>query len=62
MEPAETFPHQIYTDLLARTPTIRGEHGGIFHNENLGILRERNLAPELQKAIMASLELTAPLK
>ena len=62
LERAETLPHKIDTDLLARTPTIRGEHGGIFHNENLSILRERNVAPELEKAMMASLELTASLK
>lgn len=37
-------------------------HGGLFHNENPSIFRERNLAHELQKAIMASPELTASFK
>ena len=55
LEKAGTFPHQIDPDLVASVPTIIGEHGGIFHSENLRALQERNIAPELQQAISVSM-------
>jgi hypothetical protein len=56
LEKSGTFPHQIDPALVAATPTIAGEHGGIFHGENLRALQERNLAPELQGAIATSIK------
>lgn len=55
LEKSSTFPHHIDPDLVAAVPTIPGEHGGIFHTENLRALQERNIAPELQQAISASM-------
>lgn len=55
LEKAGTFPHHIDTKLVAAVPTIPGEHGGIFHTENLRALQEKNLAPELQQAISNSM-------
>jgi hypothetical protein len=52
---AGTFPHHIDPELVATVPTIPGEHGGIFHTENLRALQEKNLAPELQQAISNSM-------
>ena len=59
LQRAETFPHNIDVGLLAATPTIKGKDGGIFHNENLSALRERELASELQGAISSSLNRTS---
>jgi hypothetical protein len=56
---AGTFPHDIDVDLLVATPTIKGKDGGIHHNENLGAITERQLAPELQDAINSSLNRTS---
>lgn len=55
LEKSGTFPHYIDPDLVAAVPTIPGEHGGIFHTENLRALQERNIAPDLQHAISASM-------
>ena len=55
LEKSGTFPHRIDPDLVAAVPTIPGEHGGIFHTENLAALQERDLAPELQQAIHTSM-------
>jgi len=55
LEKSGTFPHDIDPDLVAAVPTIPGEHGGIFHTENLRALSERNIAPELQQAIATSM-------
>jgi hypothetical protein len=55
LEKSATFPHHIDPELVAAVPTIAGEHGGIFHSENLRALQERNLAPDLQRAITASM-------
>ncbi|HEU5390190.1 MAG TPA: hypothetical protein VFV73_30255, partial [Streptosporangiaceae bacterium] len=55
LEKAGTFPHRIDPDLVAAVPTIPGEHGGIFHSENLRALEERDIAPELREAISASM-------
>jgi len=62
LEKASTFPHYIDPELVAAVPTIAGEHGGIFHTENLVALREQNLAPDLQAAITASINNTAVMK
>ncbi len=62
LEKASTFPHHIDPELVAAVPTIEGEHGGIFHTENLVALREQNLAPDLQAAITASINNTAVMK
>ena len=58
LEKSKTFPHRIDPELVAAVPTTEGEFGGIFHNENLRALRERNLAPDLQQAITESLNST----
>jgi hypothetical protein len=55
LEQSSTFPHHIDPDLVAAIPTIPGEHGGIFHTENLRALQEKDLAPELQQAISTSM-------
>jgi hypothetical protein len=55
LEKSGTFPHSIDPELVAAVPTIPGEHGGIFHTENLRALQEKNLAPALQQAISTSM-------
>jgi hypothetical protein len=62
LEKSKTFPHYIDPGLVAATPTIPGEHGGIFHSENLQALEERNMRPELQRAISASMRKAAGVK
>jgi hypothetical protein len=57
-----TFPHHIDPKLVAAVPTIPGEHGGIFHTENLRALQEKNLAPELQQAISISMSNAVVMK
>lgn len=62
LEKAGTFPHHIDPELVATVPTIPGEHGGIFHTENLRALQEKNLAPELQQAISTSMSNAVVMK
>lgn len=62
LEKAGTFPHHIDPELVAAVPTIPGEHGGIFHTENLHALQEKNLAPELQQAISTSMSNAVVIK
>jgi hypothetical protein len=62
LEKSSTFPHHIDPDLVAAIPTIPGEHGGIFHTENLRALQEKNLAPELQQAIATSMSNAVVMK
>lgn len=62
LEKSGTFPHHIDPDLVAAVPTIPGEHGGIFHTENLRALQERNIAPDLQHAISASMRNAVVMK
>jgi hypothetical protein len=62
LEKSGTFPHHIDPRLVAAVPTIPGEHGGIFHGENLRALREKNLAPELQRAIATSMSNAVVMK
>jgi hypothetical protein len=62
LEKSGTFPHHIDPQLVAAVPTIPGEHGGIFHGENLRALQENNLAPELQQAISASMSTAVVIK
>lgn len=62
LERSGTFPHSIDPDLIAAVPTIPGEHGGIFHTENLRALRERDIAPELQQAISVSMRNAVVMK
>jgi hypothetical protein len=62
LEKSSTFPHHIDPDLVAAIPTIPGEHGGIFHTENLRALQEKNLAPELQQAILTSMSNAVAMK
>jgi hypothetical protein len=62
LDRAGTFPHHIDPELVAAVPTIADENGSIFHNENLRALREAGLAPDLQRAIAASLDSTAARK
>jgi hypothetical protein len=62
LEKSGTFPHHIDHNLVAAVPTIPGEHGGIFHTENLRALKERNIAPQLQQAISVSMRNAMDLK
>jgi hypothetical protein len=62
LDKSATFPHQIDPELVAAVPTTEGEYGGIFHNENLQALRERDLAPDLQQAILTSMNNTIVMK
>jgi hypothetical protein len=62
LEKSETLPHHIDPALVAAIPTITLRGDGSFHNENLRGLQEKNLAPELQEAIRASLESTIIVK
>src|ERR1035438_3583884 len=62
LEKSETLPHHIDPALVAAIPTITLRGDGSFHNENLRGLQEKNLAPELQEAIRASLEGTIIVK
>jgi hypothetical protein len=62
LDQSGTFPHRIDPELVAAIPTIPGEHGGIFHTENLRALQERNLAPELQQAISTSMSTAVVMK
>jgi hypothetical protein len=62
LEKSSTFPRQIDPNLVAAVPTIPGEHGGIFHTENLRALQERNIAIELQQAISVSMRNAATIK
>ncbi len=56
LEQSGTFPHQIDPELVAAVPTIPGPHGGIFHGENLRALADQDRAPDLQQAIVASMD------
>jgi hypothetical protein len=56
LERSGTFPHHLDPALVAAVPTIPGPHGGIFHSENLRALADQGRAPELQRAIAASME------
>jgi hypothetical protein len=56
LEQSGTFPRQIDPALVAAVPTIPGPHGGIFHGENLRALVDQGRAPELQRAIAASMD------
>jgi hypothetical protein len=62
LDRSATFPHHIDPELVAAVPTTEGEHGGIFHNENLQALKERNLAPDLQQALVTSMNNTIVMK
>lgn len=62
LEKSGTFPHYVDPQLVAAVPTIPGEHGGIFHSENLRALQERNIAPELREAISASMRSAVVMK
>jgi hypothetical protein len=54
LDRAETFPAEIDLKRLAAV-TIEGYAEAVFHRENLAALRARNLAPELQQALVTAL-------
>jgi hypothetical protein len=54
LDKAETFPAEIDPKRLAAVP-IAGYDEAVFHRENLAALRARNLAPELQQALVTAL-------
>ncbi len=58
LDRAETFPAEIDPKRLAAVP-IEGYDEAVFHRENLTALRARNLAPELQQALVTALESAA---
>ena len=55
LDRSKTFPHSIDPELVSRITAL--SISGTFPGEtqNLGALRERNLAPDLQQAIMVSI-------
>jgi hypothetical protein len=58
---SRTLPNELDIERIANTPTIRGKSGGIFHNENLTALQEKNLDVPLQAALRHSLQITKAL-
>jgi len=54
LDKAETFPHEIDPGDVAAM-AINGDHGAMYHRENLAALRSRGLAPDLQKALEDSM-------
>jgi hypothetical protein len=54
LDRAETFPAEIDPKRLAAVP-IGGYDEAVFHRENLAALRARNVAPELQQALVTAL-------
>ena len=59
---SRTFPHRIDPELIAAEPTMAVTGGDSFHKENLQALREKNLAPDIQEAIITSLDNTVAIK
>ena len=62
LEKSSTFPHRIDPKLFAAVPTTAIKTGDHFQHEHLRILKERNLAPDLQEAIAVGLNNAAALK
>ena len=62
LDKSATFPHRIDPGLVAAVPTTAGEYGGIFHSENLRALREKDLAPDLQQALVTSMNNTIVMR
>ncbi len=62
LENSKTFPHHIDPELVASVPALSINGAFPVQNENLRALRERNLAPDLQRAITASLDNCASMK
>jgi hypothetical protein len=54
LDKAVTFPNAIDPDRVAHL-VIEGDHGALFHRENLAALQALSLAPELQEALRTSL-------
>lgn len=50
LDKSETFPREVSTHLID-TLNIEGEHGSIFHRENLVELQRIGIRPDLQKSI-----------
>lgn len=55
LEKSKTFPHYIDPALVAAVPALAIDGEFLVQNENLRALKERNLAPELQEAIITSI-------
>lgn len=55
LEKSGTFPHHIDPDLVSAVPALAINGAFLVQNENLRALRERNLAPDLQQAIVTSI-------
>jgi hypothetical protein len=55
LDKSHTFAHHIDPELVAALPGSASESDRIFRRDNLQALKERNLAPELQQAIEASM-------
>jgi hypothetical protein len=62
LEKSHTFPHHIDPELVAALPGTASESDRIFRLDNLRALEERNLSPELQQAIKASMNRAAVRK
>jgi hypothetical protein len=55
LDKSHTFAHHIDPEVVAALPGSASESDRIFRRDNLQALKERNLAPELQQAIEASM-------
>jgi hypothetical protein len=62
LEKARTFPHHIDPGLVAGLPAAAEENSRIFRREILHALERENLAPDLQRALTASLDKTVAMK
>ena len=56
LEKSGTFPHHIDPGLVSAIPALPINGAFLVQHENLRALKEKNLAPELQRAIAASLD------
>jgi len=61
LDQAKTFFSTIDEDLVSKL-SIEGEHGAIFHKENLAELKQLQIEPALQKALETSLKNTVVMK
>lgn len=60
LEKSKTFPHHIDPDLVSAAPAKQINGAFPVHEENLRVLQEMNLAPDLQRAINISINNAVP--
>ena len=64
LDKSKTFPTKVPIELVARTPAAPNAGVQIFHgeNQNLNALKQQDRAPELQAAILSSIQLTRDMQ